>query len=199
MKILRILTFSLLWISISIGCTLISNAQAEVTTISQLIGIWKSAAPEDIGNGNYTTREFTFTDKLWEVEAVFYSDQQLSTPLFSFTAKGTYRLLDESSVVAGATNAVFSFSKKSVTLLSSDPAIVSRFNLASCNLVIGIPKDISLTGCSFFTSVSSCAQEFDLVKIEDQILRLGTRPADRNMCTEDKRPKGLGLPVRRKK
>jgi Adenomatosis polyposis coli down-regulated 1 len=188
MKILKAVSFFLIWISISIGV---------VVCEEQLAGTWKSPASEDIGNGNYTTREFTFKEKSWRVEVVFYGDQQAQNQLLSFTAEGPYRLEDPSSIIAGATNAVFSFSKKTVTLLSSDPAIISRFNLANCNLTVGVPKDISMTGCSFFTSISQCAQEYDLVKIEDKTLRLGTRPEDRNMCTEVKRPKGLGLPVRR--
>jgi Adenomatosis polyposis coli down-regulated 1 len=169
-----------------------------VATVEQLAGIWKSPAAEHAGNGNYSTREFTFTEKSWKVEAVFYGDQELRVRLFSFTAEGPYRLGDVSSVVAGATNAVFSFSKKSLTLLSSDPAVTSHFNLGNCNLVVGVSKDISHTGCSFFTSISECAQEYDLVQIDDHTLRLGKRPADRNMCIEEKRPKALGLPVKKK-
>jgi hypothetical protein len=175
------------------------NVAGDSNDIGKLVGVWKSQAPEDTGNGIYSTREFTFTEKLWRVEVVFYNNQNLSTPLFSFSAEGPYRLGDPSSVVAGATNAVFSFFKKRLTLQSSDPAVISRFSLANCNLVIGVPKDISLTGCSLFTSISQCAQEYDLVAIENDLLRLGMRPADRNMCTEDKRPKALGLPVRREK
>jgi hypothetical protein len=169
------------------------------SSVRLLEGVWKSEAAENAGNGNYSTREFKFTEKWWRVEAIFYNDQHLRIPLFSFMAEGPYLLGDASSAVTRATNAVFSFSKKSVTLLSSDPAVISRFKLADCNLVIGVPKDISFTGCSFITSISQCAQEYDLVEIKDDLLRLGIRPPDRNMCTEDKRPKALGLPVRREK
>jgi Adenomatosis polyposis coli down-regulated 1 len=192
MKILKAISFFLLCMSISIGVVAAKDHHKD-----QLAGRWKSPAPEDIGDGNYSTREFTFNEKSWKVEAVFFRDQQTQNPLLSFTAEGPYRLEDASSVVIGATNAVFSFSKKTVTLLSSDPAVISRFNLANCNLIVGVPKDISITGCSFFTSIPQCAQEYDLVKIEDNTLRLGMRPADRNMCDEDKRPKALGLPVKK--
>ncbi|HET6266917.1 MAG TPA: hypothetical protein VFG11_04300 [Acidobacteriota bacterium] len=166
-------------------------------SVHELVGVWKSQAPEDAGNGNFSTREFTFAEKWWKVEATFYGDQQLRVPLFSFRAEGPYLLGNSSSTVPGATNAVFSFSKKSLTLLSADPAVMTRFNFANCDLAMGISKDISLTGCSFFTSISGCGQEYDLVSIEGDLLRLGMRPSDRNMCSEDKRPKALGLPVRR--
>jgi len=183
------------------GSTYVESHQrsARSTLVLQLPGTWKSESPEDIDSGYYSTREFTFTEKRWRVDAKFYKDQLLSVPLFTFSAEGPYRLDKASSVVIGARNAVFSFSKKTLTLASNDPAILSRFKLADCQLVVGVPKDISSTGCSFFTSISQCGQEFDLVDIKDDLLRLGMRPADRNMCSEDKRPKALGLPVRRQK
>jgi hypothetical protein len=193
MKSSLLVTFFMFCLLVSIGVGPLAQSRSDV----QLAGVWKSQAPEDVGNGMYSIRRFTFTEKSWGVEAVFYNDEKLTTPLLSFKAEGPYRLGDASSVVIGARNAVFSFSKKSLTLFSSDPAIIERFNLANCNLVIGVPKDISLSGCSIFTSIAQCAQEYDLVVIENDLLRLGMRPSDRNMCTEDKRPKNLGSPVKR--
>src|SRR5262245_52736010 len=128
-------TFFIFYLLVSVGGVVLAESSSD----AGLAGVWKSEAPEDIGNGIYSKREFTFTEKSWRVEAVFYNDQQLRSPLFSFKAEGPYRLGDVSSVVTDARNAVFSFSKKSLTLLSSDPAIIERFNLGNCNLVIGVP------------------------------------------------------------
>ena len=53
-------------------------------------------------------------------------------------------------------------------------------------------KDISESGCGNFSSVGVCGKEFDLVAVENGILRLGARPSDGNMCSADRRPKSLG-------
>jgi hypothetical protein len=47
----------------------------------------------------------------------------------------------------------------------------------------------------FLTPVNDCPQEYDLVRIDGNNLQLGARPADRNMCSEEKRPKSLSLPL----
>jgi hypothetical protein len=172
-------------------------AEARPARVEQLTGAWKSPAAESIGGGTFTTREFKFTRDRWQVEAMFYGDKEMRQPLFSFVAEGPYTLGIASSVAPGATNVVFSFDKKSLTLLTDDAATINRFKLDSCNLVKGASTDISATGCSFFTSIAACGQEYDLVKIDGDSLRLGARPADRNMCREDKCPTALGLPVKR--
>ena len=164
-------------------------------TSEQLSGAWKSPAAENIGNDTYTTREFKFTKSGWQVEAVFYGNKEMRQPLFSFVGEGNYTLGNPSTVVPEAINAVFSFNRKSLTLLTNDAAVIRRFNLADCNLTRGKRKDISDTGCSFLTSVNNCPQEYDLINIAGNNLQLGARPADRDMCLEEKRPKSLGLPL----
>ncbi|CAN5857227.1 hypothetical protein BH24ACI1_BH24ACI1_18780 [soil metagenome] len=87
------------------------------------------------------------------------------------------------------------FNKKNLTLLTDEISVIRRFNLADCNLIKGKEKDILDTGCSFLTPVNDCPQEYDLVRIDGNNLQLGARPADRNMCSEEKRPKSLSLPL----
>jgi hypothetical protein len=79
--------------------------------------------------------------------------------------------------------------------LTADKAIISRFKFDECGLSGGVPKDVSAKGCSNFTSIAVCGQEYDLVKIEKNKLQLGARPADGIMCSEEKRPKSLGSPL----
>ena len=161
----------------------------------QLLGTWTSPTAESIGNNIYTTREFKFTKDGWRIEAVFYGDKEMQQPLFSFLGEGIYTLGNSSTVVPEAINAVFSFNKKNLTLLTDEISVIRRFNFAGCNLTKGKEKDISDTGCSFLTPVNDCPQEYDLVRIDGNNLQLGARPADRNMCSEEKRPKSLSLPL----
>ncbi|MBA3691871.1 MAG: cyclase family protein [Acidobacteria bacterium] len=165
------------------------------TLRNHLLGTWKSAAAEPVGNLGFRTREFTFTTDRWLIEVVFYSDKEMTKPLFSFVGEGPYTLGENSTVVPGATNATFFFDKKRLTLLMDDAAAVAAFKFDACNLTKGVTKDISASGCSNFTSVAVCGKEYDLVNIERNTLRLGARPADGNMCLMDKRPKDLGQPL----
>ncbi len=165
------------------------------TLRNQLLGTWKSASAEAVGNIGFRTREFTFTPERWLIEVVFYSDKEMTKPLFSFVGEGHYTLAENSTVLTDATNATFFFDKKHLTLLTDDAAVISRFKFDACNLKKGVMKDISVSGCSNFTSVAACGQEYDLLNIERNTLRLGARPADGNMCSVDKRPKSLGQPL----
>lgn len=165
------------------------------TLRNELLETWKSAAAEPVGNLGFRTREFKFTPERWLIEVVFYSDRELTKPLVSFVGEGPYTLADTSTTVPPATNAVFFFDKKRLTLLTTDAAAVSAFKFDACNLTKGVTKDISAGGCSNFTSVAVCGQEYDLVSIESDTLRLGARPADGNMCSVDKRPQSLGQPL----
>jgi kynurenine formamidase len=162
-----------------------------------LTGTWKSASSESVGSFGYRTREFTFSGGRWRIEVLFYDDAKMSKPLFSFVGEGPYELGANSTAVPGASNAVFRFDKKSLTLLTDNADAITRFGFAACELKKGLTKDISVSGCANFTSVAVCGQEYDLVKFEGKRLWLGARPADGNMCTENKRPQSLGAPTLR--
>lgn len=162
---------------------------------NQLLGKWKSAAAEQVGNVGFRTREFTFTTDRWLIEVVFYSDKELTKPLFSFVGEGHYTLAENSMILPGATNAAFFFDKKLLTMLTDDSVTIKQFKFDDCNLTRNIAKDISANGCSNFTSVAVCGQEYDIVNIERDTLRLGARPADGNLCSAEKRPKNLGQPL----
>lgn len=165
------------------------------TLPNQLLGRWKSASAESVGSVGFRTREFTFAKDRWLIEVIFYGDAEMTKPLFSFVGEGPYALIENSAVLPEATNAAFFFDKKRLILLTDDAAVISQFKFDACNLKKGILKDISASGCANFTSVAACGQEYDLVNIERGILRLGARPADGNMCSEEKRPRSLGSPL----
>jgi kynurenine formamidase len=161
-------------------------------TRKQLLGTWKSPAAESGGNVGFRTREFTFTKDRWLIEVVFYGDKEMTKTLFSFVGEGPYAIGEVSTVVSNATNAVFFFDKKRLTLVTDDAETIKRFGFGNCNLTKGLTKDISDNGCSNFTSIAVCGEEYDLVRINGKNLQLGARPADGNMCSVDKRPKSLG-------
>jgi kynurenine formamidase len=176
------------------GAALPATAPSGAAVLS---GTWKSAAAEPVGNLGYRTREFRITEDRWKIEVVFFDDRSMTTPIFSFVGEGPYELGGPSIQAPDASNAVFRFDKKLLTLLTGDYATSQRFGFGSCGLIRGLIKDISSTGCANFTSVAACGQEYDLVQVDGDRLRLGARPADGNMCSEDRRPVSLGSPLLR--
>jgi|GEM_PF-3071940 len=178
------------------GNDAVVNEQPEVMADEpNIAGHWMSPAPENMG-GMYGVRDFTITDDTWSLVMTAYGDPAGTVKLFDFRAEGPYTIGEMATTTGTSTadlyNAVFEFDTKQLTLYSTDPAVVNGFGFSACNLKVGSTTDVSATGCSFIPSVAACGQEYDLVAVTDEGLRLGARPADNNMCTEDKRPTALG-------
>ncbi|MBF0536651.1 MAG: hypothetical protein HQL03_00185 [Nitrospirae bacterium] len=165
--------------------------------IKRVVGSWKSKGAEDLGNGTFGTREFGFTEDSWKLRFTLYGDADLKYPVFAFGAEGEFQVESPSSVVKGAYNALFGFSKKTLTLLTSDEQIINSLGFGGCGLQVGVEKDISISGCSFMKSVKDYDREYDLLDLDEgsKVLCLGARPADGDMSTEAKRPTALGYPL----
>jgi hypothetical protein len=162
-------------------------------------GKWKSPLAEDMGNGSFATRDFQITSTRWSLLFTIYGDKELAYPLLAFRAEGPWSVGADSTVVAGANEAMFDFATKKLTLISADPAVASGFGVGGCGLEVGLEKDISQSGCSFFLSVAQYPREYDLVKVDADTLYLGARPADNDLGSEAKRPKALGAPLKKAK
>lgn len=158
-------------------------------------GNWKSAGAEDMGNGSFSTREFVLTDKTWKLVFTIFGDKELKAPLVAIDFEGTFKQTGDSKTVAGASEATFEFSKKSVTLKAD---VAKNFGMDGCGLKVGEKKDVSKAGCSFVTPVATYGREFDLLKRDGEQLFFGSRPADGDMSGEAKRPKVLGAPLIKK-
>lgn len=171
------------------------GAQAQAKGVN---GNWVSAKADDAGNKTFSFREFSFDGDNWNVKYTLYLDEAKTLPVFTFRGIGTYSVTGKSKKVKGASEALFLFSKKSLTLLTDNADLINNLGFASCNLRKGIEQDISETGCSFVAPLAVCNREFDLLKLTGKKLYLGARPADNNMCTIDKRPVALGHTLIRK-
>lgn len=177
-------------------CFISILAACQTKNTIDITGNWKSTSVEKIGNGSFGKREFVIDDKTWEVKFTVYTDSTATQPVFTFRGVGSYVLSEPSIKVAGATEAIFSFSNKYVTLHTADTTLTKKLGFASCGLTTEKEKEITETGCSFLVSKSACSREYDLVSIKDERLYLGARPpAGSNICSEDKRPTSLGLPL----
>jgi hypothetical protein len=172
--------------------TLTTAALADADLHKAAKGRWKSEAAEDLGNGSFATRDFTFTGKKWQLTFTIFADKDLTSPLVAMDFEGPWRPSKASEKVPGATEAIFEFTSKKVTLKAADVAVAKNFGMDGCGLSPNTPKDVSKTGCSFVGSVAAYGKEFDLLKVDGTSLWLGARPADGNMGSEDKRPTALG-------
>ncbi len=159
-------------------------------------GNWKSETTEALGNGTFGNRVFEMADSTWQVQFTLYLDSAASMPVFRFRATGNYELGNPSGVVKEATEALFRFDHKYVTLLTTDSSLITNLGFTNCALTPDQEKDITDTGCSFLESKSACAQEYDLVSLRTGKLFLGSRPeAGKNICREEDRPVTLGAPL----
>lgn len=159
-------------------------------------GKWQSERIENLGNGAFGKRVFNIGDNDWEVQFTLYLDSAATKPVFTFSGKGKFKLGKPSPKISQATEAVFQFDHKYITLHTSDSLLIKNFGFQPCNLVKGQKQDITNSGCSFIESKSVCGQEYDLVSIQEGVLRLGTRPAaGKNICSEENRPTSLGFPL----
>jgi hypothetical protein len=164
---------------------------------NKITGKWISKNPEKTATGYFGVRQFNIEKEGWEVQATVYLDSSLRFPVFTFRAMGKYTIGTQSGTVKNAKEAVFGFDKKYVTLKTNDTTLLRRFGLDKCNLIYLQEKDITETGCAYLASRAICAQEYDLISKSGDTLYLGARPASGGLCEASKRPKALGLPLKR--
>lgn len=183
-----------------LGCQENSNTEAKEVPQEEdmpYVGEWESLEAEDLGNGTFASRYFKLEEKVWEVRFTLYLDSMLTSPVFQFRGVGEYELQGKSEVVEGAENALFGFDHKYVTLLTDNEGLISNFGFDACELVTGVEKNITTTGCSFLVSKSVCGQEYDLLKLDQGLLYFGMRPSEGDMCAEERRPRALFYPLKR--
>lgn len=176
------------------------NSKPTAENMKQLLenlnGTYKDRKAVDWGRGTYGTREFTFSKGRWTLNFILALDPEMKNQVFIFRTEGNYRVLDQSITVPNAYNALFIENKKFVTLKTSDTKLAQAFGLAACGLVQNQEKDISQIGCSLWKSVTECNEDHDLLSLDkDGKLYFGLRPPDNNMCSTDKRPTQLYVPV----
>lgn len=163
---------------------------------ADLVGTWASAGceawPDGSGGYNYLTRTFTLTESSWNLELVIYGDDACSYPLFTAVIDGPYTLLGLSEIVDGATEGNFGLTTNVWT--AHDAGMADYFTASGCGSAaweIGVPQDVSATGCiGVAHPVADCPQEYDVVGVDGDELRFGERVTD--MCTEEGRPSALG-------
>jgi hypothetical protein len=193
----NVLLLSTLCLGLASGC---DNSESDAphtrVTPQDLQGEWTSAVCESMPNADgsttYFQRHFTMTETDWTLHFNAFGDPGCSVKLFTARVEGAYTLVKDSGKVAGATEANFGFGRHSMTAYAQP--IADWFQGSQCGTKpwkLGEEQETSGTGCVFFKPVAACGTDHDVVKVEGKQLFFGQRPADNDMCTEDKRPTAL--------
>lgn len=178
------------------GC---AHNDAVPMTAPALEGRWTSAEPEPLpsatGSTNYLVREFSFENKRWRIDFTIYADAQRSRPILSGQNSGAFRL---GPARGGIRNAEFDMEQRTLTPRNS--AIATALTAAGCGSrawTVGVAQSVVEKGCKAFRVFSreECGREYDVLRIEDERLFLGARPADGFMCSADRRPAATSAAV----
>lgn len=168
-------------------------------------GTWTSAACESAPDGNggtlYFTRTFELTLDTWAIDFRTFGAEGCdpSSQLFVAEIGGPYTIGDASTEVDGAFEGYFAFETRTITPLS-EGAVGFLESIAACGIsewTLDEAEDVQESGCSALGlyPLEQCMGEYDLLALEGEELFFGARPADGNLCTEDRRPTELGAPL----
>lgn len=164
---------------------------------ADLVGKWKSACV-DPGNGQGFTLSFDLTASNWKLDYDSFADATCATKNLTVHIEGAYRLGDASQSVMGAREGEFDFDVKTVTPASDGAAMFLGTACGGGTFTAGQATDI-LGGCAGIGAypVADCPTDYDIIKRDGDTLTFGLRPMDNNMCSPDKRPTALGVPLSR--
>jgi hypothetical protein len=141
--------------------------------------------------------EFDNTSDRWKLDYAVFADPACTQRLVVVGIDGSYQIGTASARIHGAHDAIFRFDHKTIT--PEVQAIADALNTMPCGggFAVGVAKDVYEQGCPGFGQYAhaSCSADYDLVSRQGDQLRFGNRPADNNMCAEDKRPTALATLV----
>ena len=176
------------------GADGLADGFADADALRALSGTYASTAPEP-WYGGFGTREFTFGDGRWGLVFTHALDPGMEVKTFQFVTEGPYAVGEAVAGVPGAFAGDFTEEVKKVRLVMEDPEMIAAFGMAECGLVPGEVVDISETGCAGWKPVAECGVDHDLFAMDAKGVYFGVRPADNDMCTPDRRPTALLMPV----
>ena len=172
----------------------LTTADAGVGTAPDLAGRWKSACTP-MSASQWFVLDFDISRSTWAVDYTVFADSACATKFLTVRIEGPYELGAASSTVPGAFDAKFGFTKKAITphLPAAADFLASAGGCGAAGFTAGEPKDIAATGCAGLGQrpISACSADYDIARLDGDVLTFGERPADNDMCSEGKRPKAL--------
>lgn len=168
------------------------SAAANAFEGGDLVGTWVGPCfPSPAGDGSFNQLTFRMTEADWDLDYVAHGDEACSgaAKFMTVNIKGPYALGDASDAAEGARQGVFSFTTKTVTAHQDGAVAFLKEACGMETLEVGKAADLN-GGCAKLGAypVADCGADYDIVKLDGATLHFGKRPADNNMCAEDKRP-----------
>lgn len=159
-----------------------------------LTGRWKSACTPMSASQGFGL-DFDISRSTWSVDYTVFADAACSAKFITVRIEGPYELGAASTSVVGAFDAKFGFAKKSVTphLAAAADFLASANGCGAAGFTPGQETDISASGCPGLGQrpIAACSADYDIARLEGDVLTFGARPTDNDMCTPDKRPTSL--------
>ncbi|MDP3278686.1 MAG: hypothetical protein Q8Q09_26080 [Deltaproteobacteria bacterium] len=171
----------------------VRTSGGDASAALDLAGRWRNACTPN-GSGGGFSLDFELTASEWRLDYVTYAEPACATRMVTVHIEGPYEIGARSAQVSGASEAVFRFTRKTVTAHNAGAVgFLSGLPMCTGPFEVDVARDISASGCAGLGQrpVAACAQDYDLVSVEGDSLRFGQRPADNDMCTADKRPSAL--------
>ena len=162
-----------------------------------MAGAWQSECV-DSGTGQGFRLSFVFGKQdIWDLDYDVFADPACAQPFLTVAVGGTYTLGAESTAAMGAREGNFTFARRTVTPKNEAAAGFLKQACGQGEFSTGSATEI-LAGCSGLGvyPVADCTTDHDIVSLQGDTLYLGMRPKDNDMCTPQKRPSKLGLPLK---
>jgi hypothetical protein len=171
---------------------------------TSIAGKWESVGnevrPNPWGGKYFLRRYFHNTETEAHGTLVFYTDDTYTDKNITVEVIGPYRFLQPSAIVEGATETDFEFSKIAVTPHSL--AMVDMLNGMPAdyleNWEAGVRQEVSKAGEGIMGMKIGEYREYDLTKVDGDLLYYGERPADGSAPdTAAKRAASLQVPLKK--
>lgn len=157
-----------------------------------LVGAWASACAATATRGEFRRLAFDIRGDRWDLRIETFGDPACAKRRHAIHVGGPYAFGAQSSTVAGAWDATFSFDARDVF---ADDARSAKALARLCGVKVKAKQtvDILAAGCAKLgmRPQAQCAADHDVVAIEGDRIRFGVRPADNDLCAAEKRPAAL--------
>ncbi len=171
-----------------------------------LVGRWVSdctPSPQADGSTQYFRLDFDLAASDWAIDYVVHGDPACEVPLVTVHIEGPYALERPSDAVAGAWEARFGFTAKTIRpeVDGLRDFLNSLEGCGTADFETGVAQDVYASGCAGFGQYpqASCDADYDLVRLDGDSLFFGARPADNDMCAPEKRPTALSPVANRRR
>jgi hypothetical protein len=175
-----------------------------MSTVTTIVGKWESIGneirPNPWGGKFFLHRYFYNTGAEAHGTLIFYTDDTYTDKNITVEVIGPYQFIQPSASIAGATETDFEFAKIAVTPHSQ--TMVDMLNSMPADYLkaweANVRQEVSKAGQGIMGMVIGEYKEYDVTKVDGDLLYYGERPADGSAPdTAAKRATSLQVPLKK--